>query len=97
MFLKCIFSSIFCVIFIGCATSPRCGNATDSQTIFTDAKTCSVRIHQVNIVSKMNIPMSVKGSDVTSWRLDWVDSELVNGHIQSGHYQLVPPDVSEMR
>jgi len=97
MILKLTLPLILSAIFTGCATGPKCGNAADSQTIFTDTKTCSVRIRQVLVASKMNLPTSVKESDLTIWRLEWVDSELVNGHIQSGHYKLAPPDVVESR
>jgi hypothetical protein len=95
MILKLIFSFILCAGFTGCATGPKCGNAADSQTVFTDAKTCSVRIRQVLVVSKMDLPTGVKESELTSWRLEWIESELVNGRIRGGHYQFVPPDMAK--
>lgn len=79
----------------GCSTAPKCGSNANSETIFLDTKTCEVRIRQVLVASKMNLPKSVKTADLTSWELDWVASDLSNGQIQFGHFVLKPPQVSE--
>lgn len=95
MILKMTSPLILCAVLAGCATGPKCGNAADSQTIFADTKTCSVRIRQVLVASKMNLPQSVKASDLTTWRLDWSESEFVSGRLTGGHFVLVPPGMEE--
>ena len=79
----------------GCTTATKCGSTKNSETIFSDTKTCEVRIRQVLVASKMNLPSSVKSSDLPNWDLDWSSSDLVNGQIQLGHFVLRPPQVTE--
>lgn len=79
----------------GCATGSKCGNVGDSQTVFSDTKTCQVRIRQVLVASKMNLPKSVSASDLTTWQLQWVGSEFDSGRIAGGHYILVPPNMEQ--
>ena len=82
-------SSIILVI-AGCATSPKCGNPSGANTIYIGAKTCEVRIRQVVIGSKMQIPESLKGPALATHELTWADSILVDGNIQVGHFVLIP-------
>lgn len=79
---------------VGCSTAPKCGSSANSETIFSDPKTCSVRIRQVLVATKMNLPNSVKSSDLTAWELDWQDSDLKDGRIQLGHFVLTPQTTS---
>lgn len=74
----------------GCATSPKCETSEGSQTVFSGPSGCEVRIRQVSIASKMDLPKAVRASDLTTWRLDWSDSKFQNGRIESGHFLLVP-------
>lgn len=74
----------------GCATAPKCGNPVSTNTVYMDSKTCDVRIRQVVIGSKLQIPESLKGSDLASYEMTWVESKLVDGKIQLGHFALIP-------
>lgn len=75
---------------VGCATSPKCGNLAGSNLVYSDPKTCEVRIRQVVVGSKMQIPESLKGPDLASFEMTWVDTSLVDGKIQVGHFVLIP-------
>lgn len=74
----------------GCATTPKCGNPAAANLVYSDPKTCEVRIRQVVIGSKMQIPESLKGPSLASYEMTWVDSVLLDGKIQVGHFVLVP-------
>ena len=80
-----------------CTTTPKCANNGNSETIFSIGKTCEVRIRHVLIASKMNLPRSVKEAELTTWHLEWVDSNLVSGNIQGGHYRLTPLETEQAR
>lgn len=74
----------------GCATTPKCGNLAEANLVYTDPKTCEVRIRQVVVGSKMQIPESLKGPALVSYEMTWVDTLLVDGKIQVGHFVLIP-------
>lgn len=74
----------------GCATSPKCGNPAGANLVYSDPKTCEVRVRQVVVGSRMQIPESLKGPSLASFELTWVDSSLVDGKIQVGHFVLIP-------
>lgn len=92
MILKMTLSFIVSTVLTACATGPKCGNAADSQTVFTDAKTCSVRIRQVLVASKMNLPSAAKTSGFATWRFEWTESAFVSGRVSGGHFTLSPAD-----
>lgn len=80
----------FLPLLAGCATSPKCGNPAGSNPVYSDPKVCEVRIRQVVVGSKMQIPESLKGPSLASFEMTWVDTSLVDGKIQIGHFVLVP-------
>lgn len=82
-------------LFSACSTSPKCGVAKDSITVFENEKSCSVRIRQVTIGSEMSLPKSVKPADLIFWNLGWSDSALKNGRIEVGHFVLSPPSMHD--
>lgn len=90
-----ILATVIIMALSGCLTAPKCGSSRDSETVFSDTKTCEVRIRQVLVVSKMSLPKSVKSSDLTTWDLDWVGSDLADGQIEFGHFILKPPQPME--
>ena len=73
-----------------CATSPKCGNPAGSNIVYSDPKTCEVRIRQVLVGTKMQIPESLKGPALVSYEMTWVDTMLVDGKIQIGHFVMIP-------
>ena len=83
---------IICVLpfLVGCATSMKCGNPAGANLVYSDSKTCEVRIRQVVVGSKMQIPYSLKGPALASYEMTWVDTSLVDGKIQVGHFVLIP-------
>jgi hypothetical protein len=78
------------VFTVGCATSPKCGNPAGASTVYATSKTCEIRIRQIVVGSKMRIPESLKGPNLTSHELTWTETSLVDGKIQFGHFVLVP-------
>ena len=74
----------------GCASSPKCGIDKASSVVFTDNRSCVVRIRSVLIGSKMNLPKSVSSSDLVNWQLAWRESEFKDGQVVAGHFVLMP-------
>ena len=83
---------LICILplLVGCASSQKCGNPAGSNIVYSDSKSCDVRIRQVIVGSKMQIPNSLKGPALAASEMTWVDSSLVDGKIQVGHFVLVP-------
>ena len=75
----------------GCAANQKCGNPAGTATIYDGTKTCKVRIRQALVGTDLNIPKSIKSNNLAGWHLTWVESQLIDGKIQLGHFSLLPP------
>jgi len=73
-----------------CSSAPKCVNASGAAVVYISSNTCEVRIKQVVIGSSMKIPESLKGTDLATFEMVWVETALVNGQIHLGHFALVP-------
>ena len=86
----CLNAILLIFILSGCASGPKCSNSTNSSTVFLNRHSCEVRIRSVQVASKMDLPKSIKDGDVTNWKLDWIESRLFEGRIETGHFSLEP-------
>ena len=87
------YCSVVLMLLTGCASSPKCGNPAGANTVYVEKKSCEIRIRQVVIGSAMQIPDCLKGPQLASSELTWVDSQLIDGKIQVGHFVLIPKTV----
>ena len=79
---------VFSIFLTACASSQKCGNPEGARIIYDGPKTCQVRIRQLIVGNTLSIPKSLKGPGLASSDLDWVDSQLINGRIELGHFVL---------
>ncbi len=80
---------------LGCSHNSKCGNPKDARVIYSNKKSCEMRIRQVTIGSDLKIPSSLKNPSLTKLHLEWSDPGLVDGKVVMGHFVLVPSPSSE--
>ncbi len=86
---------LFTIFLSACASAPKCQTQGSHGAVYTSAKSCDVRIRQVEVGSKSQIPESLRDADKYIQELDWVDPSYDSGQIRSGHFVVTPKRVGE--
>lgn len=83
---------VIAVAVSGCTTKTVCANGSESfRAVLDPENKCQVRIRQVVIGSEVALPKTLKLPEANAmWGYRWVDSELHDGSVKLGHFELVP-------
>lgn len=78
------------LLMTGCASSPKCGSGTSKSAVYFTPDSCNVRIKDVVIGSELSVPETLKESESLTHDVSWVETSVVAGKIQTGHFVLSP-------
>jgi hypothetical protein len=72
-----------------CAHTVKCTNSESSHVVLDDTS-CRIRIRQVVIGDDIIIPKNTSRPALSDFKLDWVESSIIDGKVNLGHFMLVP-------